>query len=75
MELLSRWLDNDDYAAAYIIITRSQKRQTEMLGLMPGGGLEAIEQALAQSPQFTLAYANDDAKIFVLSKRAGGQSP
>ena len=46
VELFSRWLDNDRYAATYLIITRSQKATVDILGLMPVGALDAIERYL-----------------------------
>jgi hypothetical protein len=67
--ILAGWMNDRSYAAAYLIITRSQKANVEMLGLLPPGLLVRIEQTLAHSPKFKLIYANGDAKIF---KLAGG---
>ena len=63
---LSRWLDSDDYAAAYLIITRSQKAEAEALGELPGTGLAGIEDALLRSDQFDAVFRNEDATVFVL---------
>jgi len=55
------------YQFAYIVITRSQKVNTDATGTMPAGSLEKIEQDLTQSPLFTLIYSNVDAKVFILT--------
>jgi hypothetical protein len=67
---LSDWLDNDDFPAVYLLITRSQIAETEAVGSMPGGGLAEVEAALLSSPQFQVVYANADAAVFVLDGRA-----
>ncbi len=72
VETLSRWMDNDKYAAIYLIITRSQKAENDALGKMPSGSLERIEQALMQSPKFQIIYENEDARIFTLGNGANG---
>jgi hypothetical protein len=66
-DILTKWMNDSSYAAAYLIITRSQKANVEMLGLLPPGLLDRIEQALAHSLKFKLIYTNDDAKIFKLA--------
>ncbi len=72
VEVLSRWMDNTRYPATYLIITRSQKAENDMVGEMPAGSLEGIEQALMQSREFKVVYGNEDAKIFVLANDAKG---
>ncbi len=67
--VLQRWLSDRKYAAAYLIITRSQKAQVAALGVMPPGSLDKIEQALLSSPQFRVVYRNADATIFALWSR------
>ncbi len=64
---LSRWLDNDDYAATYLIITRSQKAEIDAFSGMPPGSLDAIQAVLQESPQFEVIYSNADAVIFNLA--------
>ena len=70
---MKRWLSNPEYAAAYLIITRSQKAE---LNLVPEGlpkdALDHIEAALTDSPDFRLIFANADAKIFTLATRVQG---
>jgi hypothetical protein len=68
-DVLTEWMNDRSYSAAYLIITRSQKANVEMLGLLPPGLLDRIEQALAHSPKFELIYTNVDAKIFKLARR------
>jgi hypothetical protein len=69
---LSRWLTNDIYPESFLIITRSQKLQTESQGEMPPGGLEAIESALLESPEFEVWFSNEDATIFIAAERGTG---
>lgn len=64
--VLNRWMNDRSYSAAYLIITRSQKANVEMLGLLPPGLLDRIEQSLVHSAKFKLIYSNRDAKIFKL---------
>lgn len=66
-DILTNWMNDSSYSAAYLIITRSQKANVEMLGLLPPGLLDRIEQTLAHSPKFKLVYSNGDAKIFKLA--------
>jgi hypothetical protein len=62
-----RWMSNEEYPASYLIITRSMKAEVDMLGTMPAGSLDAIEDALLKSPSFRVLYENPDATIFVLA--------
>ena len=71
VETLSRWMENDEYSAAYLIITRSMKAETQAIGQMPPASLEKIETALLQSPDFEVVFGNRDAKVFTLAERAG----
>jgi hypothetical protein len=67
-ETMARWMSNKKYSAAYLIITRSQKADINLLPQsMRAGSLEKIEAALAQSPYFKTVYANRDARIFALA--------
>ncbi len=69
---LSRWLTDDRYPASFLIITRSQKLHAVAQGQMPPGGLETIESALLESPDFVVWYSNDDVTIFVSSEQGSG---
>jgi hypothetical protein len=43
-----------------------------MLGEMPRGSLDQIEQTLIASPNFEIIYENEDARIFTLKEEANG---
>jgi hypothetical protein len=60
-----------DRRSSYLIITRAEIAEADLLGLSPPGTLVRLERALTHSPQFTLAYRNPDATIFRL-RGAGG---
>jgi hypothetical protein len=74
-EVLLRWMSNDEYTRAYLLITRSQKEGVEARGKMPSGFLESIERAILESPDFRVAYSNQNARIFVLADAANGGGP
>ena len=59
-------MGDSSYAASHLVITRSQKAETEALGEMPGGGLQSIEEALLRSRAFHAVVHNEDASVFVL---------
>lgn len=65
---LARWLGNKKYAAAYLIFTRSQNAEIEMVGkLPPGATVDDIEAVISASPQFKVVFANADAKVYQLA--------
>jgi hypothetical protein len=45
---------------AYLILTRSQEAQVDLLGLGQSGTVERVWRALAASPAFHVVYANPD---------------
>jgi hypothetical protein len=66
-ERLSRWLDaGPSNKRGYILITRSQKVGNDLIGPMPVGALDQIEQALRGSPRYRVAVDTGDAVAFVL---------
>jgi O-antigen/teichoic acid export membrane protein len=65
--VLSDWMSNTSYRAAYLIITRSQKIEAEEDGSMPAGSLDTIEHALLASPRFRVVFRNRDAIVFSLA--------
>lgn len=73
--VLSNWMSNPHFAANYIIITRSQKVESDTLGEMPLGALDRLEQTLRASDKFTVVYQNPDVTIFALSKKPTGGAP
>jgi hypothetical protein len=48
---------------AYLLISRSQIADVEMLGAIPRGGVERIERALEGSPYFKVIYRNPEAMV------------
>ncbi len=62
--ILADWMSGSRWTAGYVIITRSQKLSTEYNGALPHGALDRMEQALLQSPDFNVVYANEDARVF-----------
>lgn len=69
---LGLWLDNRRYAATYIILTESQRKGIEALGLLPKGVFNGIKQALLQSDRFDVLFQNEAATIFTLGADSGG---
>lgn len=65
--VLAYWLTDDDYAATYIIITRSQKAYVDAVRPLPPGALDEIERQLMASPRFLLAHETETVKIFTLN--------
>ena len=66
-----RELMQEAKGGAYLIITRSQKAEVDLLGLAAPYELDRLERNLAASPSFDVVYANGDAKVFGLA----GQRP
>lgn len=63
---LEEWLSAEGYAATYVLITRSQHNEVEMLGSMPAGSGRVIEESLRRSPTFGVLVENRDAVVFKL---------
>ena len=63
------------HPSSYLIISRAQKAYVDMIGIVPAGSLDKVEQALLNSPKFRVIYTNPDARIFVLAGQSntGGQ--
>ncbi len=72
-KVFRRWMSNESYTGAYLILTRSQKAEVEMIGAMPPDALDIIEDTLTGSPHFDLYYHNPDVSIFILSNSIEGQ--
>jgi hypothetical protein len=51
---------------AYLIVTRSQRADTEARSILPPGSLHRLERTLSRSPSVQLVYANQDARIYTL---------
>jgi hypothetical protein len=67
------WLSDSRYRDGYIIITRSQKTQSDALGLLPKGALDRIENALLASPFFQVVWHDKDASVLTVAR--GTKSP
>lgn len=67
LEAVADVMADEKYPVSYLILTRSQQAAGELYIGWPPGTWEAFEQALQDSPDFTLIYANEDASIYVLS--------
>jgi hypothetical protein len=48
---------------SYLVLTRAQRFDVEMTGIMPPGSLDHIAQALLRSPDFVLLYQSPDAVV------------
>lgn len=64
---LGDWLDNDEYAATYLLITRSMKIDVDANGPLPDGSLDDVERALRASPAFEVAFETTDGVVFRLA--------
>jgi hypothetical protein len=72
---LARWVRaGPSKKPGYVLITRSQKVANDLIGPMPVGSLERIEQALRASPRFKVVLSTGDAVVFTLADN-GGQAP
>lgn len=70
---LARWLEaGNSHMPGYVLITRSQKVGNDLIGPMPVGSLDRVEQALRASPQFRVVFYTGDAVIFTLANSGGG---
>jgi len=53
-------------AGSYLAISRSMVAMNDYYGFLDAGSLERLDERLASSPDWTLAYRNPDAVIFRL---------
>jgi hypothetical protein len=60
---------------SYLILTRAQRFDVEMTGIMPSGSLSRIEQALLRSPNFAVLYRNADAVVITLVRPGPEPAP
>ena len=73
-QALYGWLSDARYAQAYLIITKSQKAETEALGELPPGSLDKIEQRLLADSRFKVLYHDKDAVVFTVPRPPGAQA-
>ena len=57
---------------AFMILGRSQRTYTDLLGIWPPGTLSRLEQQVLSSPLFSEVYSSDDATIYRLDKSVKG---
>jgi hypothetical protein len=69
---LARTMRASPTREAYVLITRSQKAEVDLMGLGPRGSLDRLERDLIASPRFEVLFANVDAKLFTLAANAKG---
>ncbi|MEV1288766.1 hypothetical protein [Micromonospora sp. NPDC049679] len=71
---LSRWLSaGTSDKPGYILVTRSQKIANDLIGPMPVGSVDRIEQALRASPQYRIVVDTRDAVVFTLAQNGDGK--
>lgn len=68
VDFLARLMQLSPHPEVYVIITRSQKAEVDMTGVMPAGSLARIEDALRQSELFSAVFTNADATIFTFGR-------
>jgi hypothetical protein len=73
-QALYGWLSDARYTQAYLIITASQKAETEALGELPPGSLDKIEQRLLADSRFKVLYHDKDAVVFTVPRPPGTQA-
>lgn len=66
VDVLAGWLSGDEYRTGYILLTRSQEREVDQLGVLPHGSVARLRRALEASPRFRTAFASPEAQVFVL---------
>ena len=59
---------------AFVIISRAELAYVDLLGVWPRGSLRELRDELRGSPFFDVAFANEDAVIFVPSRRLSGDA-
>lgn len=71
VEAAAAAMNNPDYPATYLIITRSQIANDDLFVELPVP-LREIKSVLEQSSRFKVIYSNEDATIFVLADGTTG---
>jgi hypothetical protein len=63
---LSQVMSLQQHHHAYLILTRAQRFDVEMTGILPTDSLSRIERALIDSPDFLVLYRNPEAVVITL---------
>ena len=58
------FIESQKYANVYLIFTRSQKAEADIVTGLPPGLLDRLENVLSRSDHFKLMYSNSDVQIF-----------
>ncbi len=66
---------NRTYPAAYLILTRAQRAHLELFHGLPLKAWDQVEGGLMQSPAVRLEFANEDAKVFVVTNSGKERLP
>jgi len=64
---IARLVAENGGGRGYLIVTRSQKAEEEMTGVLRTGSLERVEKAAESSPLFLTLYRGPDAEVFALT--------
>ena len=75
VESMKRWMSNEAYTNAYLILTSSQEAASEPLGALSPGSIDAMKQALLAAPEFETIYLSDEAVVFMLENRFRKTTP
>lgn len=73
-EVLSDWLTDDRYRAAYVVLTRSQSIANDSTGPLPPGALTQLGERLRASGAFDALVDGPDAVVLV-SRPEPGEAP
>jgi hypothetical protein len=57
-------LTDEQYPAAYVIVTRSERAQAQMYNDVSPEAFDQLEQTLLQSGRFTVIYSTPDVQVF-----------
>ena len=68
-DYIAQVMEQGNYTAAYLIMTRSQVAMSDEYGYLPIGSLGKIEDALRHSSHFRVILSNPDAAIFALTAK------
>jgi hypothetical protein len=63
-----RLMTDEAFPATYLLVTRGQEEDARMLNLQPSGSNQ-FTQALVESRQFSVVFANSDATLFTVRGR------
>lgn len=66
--ILADWMR--DFSDGYFLVTDSQRRELDALGMGPEGYMDDVAGALASSPLFEIEYQNEDGTLFSITDEA-----